>query len=470
MSEDKKGIFIKPKAKGAPAASALNKPKDVKKRWLVVGGLLIGTVVVSSTLFGDKKNNQMQAVKAEPTKPSISVNPPDNEKKAFQAQYSENQTKIEEELRKTKEEMANLKKLMEDKANSQAATTPNSSSTLPPNITPPPVEGPGNTATSSKPPAPPELIDRSGKPLEINPKNASGSSSTGVIGVPEIKQKKSGPLIFQVPEDSNSGSSSGNKPQASSGSVLENAIASGSNAAGAVAAKMSYKKNPGAGTLVAGAFAPIALLNGIDAGTSQATQSNPMPVLMNVTDQAILPGSAKYKLKSCFILGTGYGDLSAERVYIRTSRLSCIDKAGRLVLSQSVPGYIVDSDNKLGMRGVITDKQGAKLGKALLAGFAQGLAGALGQAQGTVYQNTSTGVNTTSITGGAALRASGLQGAQSAINILAETYVKDAQNLFPIITIDAGRQGTVVFTDTVVLTWTDGDSTYVQETTPVNNK
>ena len=57
MSEDKKGIFIKPKAKGAPAASALNKPKDVKKRWLMVGGLLIGAVVVGSTLFGDKKNS-----------------------------------------------------------------------------------------------------------------------------------------------------------------------------------------------------------------------------------------------------------------------------------------------------------------------------------------------------------------------------------------------------------------------------
>lgn len=465
MSEDKKGIFIKPKAKGAPAASSLNKPKDVKKRWLMVGGLLVGAVVVGSTLFGDKKTSPMPSQRAETSKPSISVNPPDNEKKAFQAQYSENQNKIEEELRKTKEEMAGLKRMMEEnKANpatpGQASGAPN----LPPNITPPPVDGMGGLASSNKPPAPPELIDRSGKPLEINPKNASGSSSSGV---PDIKVKKSGPMIFQVPEDT---VAPANKQQASTGSSLENALASGSNAAGAVAAKMAYKKNPGAGTLVAGAFAPIALLNGIDAGTSQATQSNPMPVLMNVTEQAILPGSARYKLKSCFILGTGYGDLSAERVYIRTSRLSCIDKVGKLVLSQNVPGYIVDSDNKLGMRGVITDKQGAKLGKALLAGFAQGLAGALGQAQGTVYQNTSTGVNTTSVTGGAALRASGLQGAQSAINILAETYVKDAQNLFPIITIDAGRQGTVVFTDTVVLTWVDGDSTYVQETTPLNSK
>src|SRR5690606_13349371 len=73
-----------------------------------------------------------------------------------------------------------------------------------------------------------------------------------------------------------------------------------------VDAQTKYRKNDSAGMLPAGAFAPVVLLNGLDAGTSAATQSNPMPVLMTVTDQATLPGAARFRLKSCFVLGNGY--------------------------------------------------------------------------------------------------------------------------------------------------------------------
>jgi conjugal transfer pilus assembly protein TraB len=231
-----------------------------------------------------------------------------------------------------------------------------------------------------------------------------------------------------------------------------------------VKSTVQYKKNPYNGFLPAGAFASVVLLNGLDAGTSSATQANPMPVLMNITDQATLPGSARYMLKSCFVLGTGYGDLSAERVYVRFSRLSCLDKQDRLVLSADVAGYLVDSDGKIGLRGKVLDRQGAKLGKALLAGFAQGLSGALGQAQGVV---TSTAAGMTSAIGGdAALRASGLSGAQSAAQQLAQFYLKEAQGIFPVISIDTGRTATIVFTDNASLVWSTGDTQYVKDVRP----
>jgi len=228
--------------------------------------------------------------------------------------------------------------------------------------------------------------------------------------------------------------------------------------------KTTYQKNPNYGLLPAGAFAPIALLNGLDAGTSAANQSNPQPVLMQIQDQAVLPGAASYKLKSCFALGSAYGDLSAERVYVRLARISCVDKSSHLILTSAVQGYVVDSDGKLGLRGIVVDRQGARLGKALLAGFAQGLSGALGQAQGT----TTTGAlgTGTSITGASALNASGLSGASSAAQQLAQFYLKEAQAIFPVITVDIGRTGTLVFSDSVSLKWGDGDPAYTKEVTP----
>jgi conjugal transfer pilus assembly protein TraB len=263
--------------------------------------------------------------------------------------------------------------------------------------------------------------------------------------------ENTGPLVFDAP-------------------ATERKSGSTSNAPDGVATKTAFKKNANAGLLPAGAFAPFALLNGVDAGTGTTTQSNPMPVLMRITDQATLPGSAKYHLKSCFALGTAYGDMSAERVYGRVSRISCVDKSDRLILSQEVQGYLVDSDGKLGLRGMITDRQGAKMGKALLAGFAQGLAGALGSAQGSVTTNSALGTSTNSITGDAALRAAGLAGAQNATSQLAQFYLKEAQSIFPVITVDAGRTGTLVFSASTALAWADGDSQFVQQVTPTATK
>jgi conjugal transfer pilus assembly protein TraB len=246
--------------------------------------------------------------------------------------------------------------------------------------------------------------------------------------------------------------------------VFEAPRASAPAAGESVKAKVTYKKNPNSGLLPSGAFAPVALLNGLDAGTSSATQSNPMPVLMNIADHAQLPGAARYKLRNCFVLGTGHGDLSAERVYVRVSRLSCVDRSDRLVLSQEVAGYLVDSDGKLGLRGVVVDRQGSRLGKALLAGFAQGLSGALGQAQGTI--STSVLGTTNSIGGSEALRASGLSGAQAAASQLAQWYLKEAQSIFPVISVDAGRTGTVVFTNSASLTWGSGEAQFQKDVRP----
>lgn len=459
MSEPKKsGLFVTskkpgPTAAATPAASAVG-PKDVKKRWLYVGAGLVGLVVLSSSIFGSKP---IQATAGAP-KPSPMINtaPKNGDSDAFTSRFAKDLESLRAEQDRMGRELALKDKKIDELSKSRTqVAAPDLSGTLPPSVVPPPINPANNSGglnplNTGAPPPPPDVPRRAGLP------NLGGKPGTTDSSMPILTPPMSGamapsnvdPLVFDAPA-----------------SDKKNTGATGPDG---VSTKSSYKKNGSAGLLPAGAFAPFALLNGVDAGTSTTTQSNPMPVLMRITDQATLPGSAKYHLKSCFALGTAYGDMSAERVYGRVSRISCVDKSDRLILSQEVQGYLVDSDGKLGLRGTITDRQGAKMGKALLAGFAQGLAGALGSAQSSVTSNAATGSTTSAISGDAAVRAAGLAGAQNATSQLAQFYLKEAQAIFPVITVDAGRTGTLVFSASTALAWSDGESQFVQQVAPAS--
>lgn len=432
-------LFTATRKPAAPAAGGLSTvlagPKDVKKRWLYVGAGAIGSVVLLATLFAPepRKLNVVEKPAA-----MVNVTPPGADKQAFESAFARELQGVRADVELLRQENARLKAL-----NARDTITP------PAGVTPPPLPPGSNTGAlpgigTDTPPAPPVPAFQPGLP-PVPTSQVPGSSVLPPVPGSSFAPGSSTPLSFEAP-------------------VSE----TDTTASLTAAAKLRLNKNPNAGQMSIG-FAPVALLNGVDAATSSMAQSNPLPVLMNITDHATLPGSSKYRLKSCFVLGTAYGDLSSERVYLRSSRVSCVDKKDRMVLNAEVQGYLVDSDGKLGLRGLISDRQGPRLAKAMLAGFAQGLTGALGQAQGTVLSNLTTGSTTSSITGDAALRASGLAGAQSATAMLAEFYLKEAQSIFPVISVDVGRTGTIVFTSPVKLEWADADSQYVPQVTPSNN-
>lgn len=462
MSDEKKpglGLFINKKTPGAaPAAvTATGKPKDVRKRWIYVGVAAVGVVVLGSSLFGSKTAPTPVSVKKSVSDNTISVEPPKADKALFESQFAEKMAQMETRVTQLASESAQKDKALEQLRLEKDKQARLPAGTLPDGIVAPPSMNAGGLgqlgATPPAPPAPPTPKTQVAQPgfavpAVPTPSRASAPELPAIS--PSMSAPSGDPMVFDAPGKS-----------AAAGSA-----AGASNGMANVQAKVQYRKNENAGMLPAGSFAPVVLLNGLDAGTSAATQANPMPVLMNVLENATLPGSAKYRIKNCFVLGTGYGDLSAERVYVRYSRLSCVDKADRLVLSQEVAGYVVDSDGKLGLRGKVMDRQGAKLGKSLLAGFAQGLAGALGQAQGVVSSNITTGTTSSAISGGAALRASGLSGAQVAASQLAEFYLKEAQSIFPVISVDTGRTATIVFTGTVGLNWGNGETQFVKEVQP----
>ena len=197
------------------------------------------------------------------------------------------------------------------------------------------------------------------------------------------------------------------------------------------------------GYLPAGSFAEATLISGLEAFTGGTAASQPQPVVLRIDSNAILPNAARYSIKGCHILASAYGDMSSERVFGRTATLTCVDTNNKLVLSEEVEGTLVDSDGKNGIRGKLQDRQGAKLARALLAGFAEGMASAFGTAQTT---STSTAAGITSALTGSSVKAAGYGGAANATQQLADFYLKQAEATMPVIAVDAGRKVSILFT------------------------
>lgn len=199
--------------------------------------------------------------------------------------------------------------------------------------------------------------------------------------------------------------------------------------------------------LPTGAIIKATLVNGMDAPTMSQAKDNPLITHMIVKDLAILPNKYKYDIRQCFILGEGYGDLSSERVYVRTNNLSCITEDGEHI-DFEIKGYVAGEDGKIGMRGEVVSKAGAVIARAIVAGFVDGVGKAFSQAGNTV-QVTPYGTTTTSSDiSTAELAKKGMYGGiSSGANRLADFYLKLADQVFPVIEIEAGREVDIVITN-----------------------
>lgn len=190
---------------------------------------------------------------------------------------------------------------------------------------------------------------------------------------------------------------------------------------------------------------PGELLGGIDAPTGGQAQSNPLPALIKISAAAILPNQFRADVKECFVVASGYGDISSERAYLRTDVLSCI-RYDRSVVEVKIEGNIFGEDGNLGLRGTLVSKQGQLLANGLRAGIVSGIG--QGFAQGNTSFTTSpfgTLSTTTGGTGDQFRRGIG-NGMGSALNNLANYYIRLAEQTFPVIEVHAGRKVDVVLT------------------------
>ena len=213
---------------------------------------------------------------------------------------------------------------------------------------------------------------------------------------------------------------------------------------GVAAVKDKKKKEEDKGTfLPAGSIFSGTLLTGMDVPTGHQGRRDPFPVLLRVKKEAILPNRYRTDVRECFLVASGWGDLSSERAYVRAERLSCIRDDGK-ALESNLQMYAVGEDGKAGIRGRVVNKTGALLGRALIAGFLEGFSKLFGkQPMFSIYTPSSVGRNAKapfeSYLSSDAVQSAGLAGAGSAMDRLAKYYIEMAENIYPVIEIDAGR-------------------------------
>ncbi|NJM44359.1 MAG: hypothetical protein HC858_10990 [Brachymonas sp.] len=202
-----------------------------------------------------------------------------------------------------------------------------------------------------------------------------------------------------------------------------------------------------------GTFFKVAVLTGMDAPTGGQAQNNPHPMLLNVSSLAQLPNQFRSDVKNCAITAQGYGDLSAERAYIRTENMSCVRNNGE-VIDVPIVGHVIGGDGKVGLRGRVVTKQGQVLSNALLTSMISsfGEVAKVAATNVTVVPGGSTiSSGNSSLSNADLLKRGALGGLGETAKQLSQYYINLAEKLYPVVEIDGGQTAEVVLSQGVSL-------------------
>jgi conjugal transfer pilus assembly protein TraB len=189
----------------------------------------------------------------------------------------------------------------------------------------------------------------------------------------------------------------------------------------------------------AGSILRGVLLSGMDAPTGRQARRDPYPALVRIKHDAILPNRFRADVRECFLVAAGYGDLASERAYLRTEAITCIREDGGAI-EVPLDAYAVGEDGKVGVRGRLVSKQGQVIGKAMLASFAEGFSQMFGRVPVPVVATTAgTTQPFQQAFSGQAVQAGAVKGVGSALDRLANYFMDMAEEMFPVIEVDAGR-------------------------------
>ena len=200
-------------------------------------------------------------------------------------------------------------------------------------------------------------------------------------------------------------------------------------------------------TIPAGAFAGAVMVGGVDASTSIQASNDPRPVLLRITDHGTLPRKFKSDLCGCHVLAACYGDISSERVYMRLEKLTCTERKTGEVVEMTVSGYVAGEDGRAGLRGIVVDRAGESMRNAAIGGFLSGMGNFLSQSHNPVTFSPANGLaQTNPMTSPEMLKFGAAKGASGALDKYAEFYIKRAEQMQPVIQVQAGRRVDIVIT------------------------
>jgi conjugal transfer pilus assembly protein TraB len=196
--------------------------------------------------------------------------------------------------------------------------------------------------------------------------------------------------------------------------------------------------------LTAGSILEGVLLNGMDAPTSAAAKKNPYPALIRIKKEAILPNYYRQNVRECFVIVSGFGELSSERARLRTERVSCVRTDGT-VMESDISGYVTGEDGKVGVRGRLVTKQGAVIAKSLaagaLAGFGENITPtaipqlSLDSSEQQQFQRPNAKQ---------AAEVGVYRGISEAAGAVSQFYLEMAKEMVPVIEVDAGRKVNII--------------------------
>ena len=196
------------------------------------------------------------------------------------------------------------------------------------------------------------------------------------------------------------------------------------------------------------------LLGGIAVSTSIGSSSEPVPVVIRITERGSLPKNFNIDLTHCKIMGSSYGDLSSERAIVRAEVLSCSDPISELIYTTKIAGLIHGDDGMNGIKGKVIQTSGKHLKNAIVGSMISGFAGsAKGQDQMII---TSFGAGSTKKKGmGDMLQDGAFAGASNAAEKIADYYIKQAESMSPVLLVSGGTKVDIVFTKGVYLSALD---------------
>jgi len=203
-------------------------------------------------------------------------------------------------------------------------------------------------------------------------------------------------------------------------------------------------------TIPAGSFAKAVLLSGVDALTAISSQGNPTPMLLRIVDFGTLPRGFTSDVKDCHMTTGSYGNLASERVHARLEKLTCVERATGEIIETQVAGFIAGPDGKEGIRGTVVSKDAAFLARSLWGSIFSGVGNVLSPLN---RQNLSSPMslfgNNKPQSADKLFKSGMAEGSSRALDRVSEYYINKAEQLQPIIQVDAGQIVDVIFSEGV---------------------
>lgn len=190
---------------------------------------------------------------------------------------------------------------------------------------------------------------------------------------------------------------------------------------------------------VAMGFTKAYMITGAYAPVMGGKNINTIPVLLEAEGDIIIANDETESIDKCFLIGSAIGNVSSETIDIRISKLECILNNGTGKIRGAIKGWVIGENGKPGVSAQLISKSGAYISRTILAGVMQGFSQAL---VNTTQKSQSTGSNINLLTNGTLQGAA--QGTQDAFSMLADYYMKKAEETLPILEAQGGRNVSIM--------------------------